>query len=251
MFRAMIHENDSLPEIQEFHYLKSSLSGEAERLVSNLPMTANNYTIAWKLLVGRYENKRLIAASHIRQLLGLKQLHKESASEFAELVNTISNNVNALQALNIQASLSDVIISQIITEKLDSTTCKASFNIANRDETELMFKTSEIFNEINKWFHSNLLMLNYDKTYFLQFVTKTDNEINMQVPFGNRKIATVQSLEFLGLTVDTTFTWKQHIGEITSRPKKACYAIMSIKLFMSLDLLRSTYFSYAHSIIFY
>ena len=50
----MIHENDSLPEIQKYHYLKSSLSGEAERLVSNLPMTANNYKIAWKLLVERY-----------------------------------------------------------------------------------------------------------------------------------------------------------------------------------------------------
>ena len=116
MFKAMIHENDSFPEIQKFHYLKSSLSGEAERLVSNLPMTANSYTIAWKLLVEKYENKCLIAASHIWQLLGLKQLHKESASEFAELVNTISNNVSALQALNIQTSLSDVIISQIITE---------------------------------------------------------------------------------------------------------------------------------------
>ena len=52
-------------------------------------------------------------------------MHKESASEFAELVNTISNNVNSLQALNIQASLSDVIISQIITEKLDFTALKA------------------------------------------------------------------------------------------------------------------------------
>jgi len=61
----MIHENDSFPEIQKFHYLKSSLSGEAERLVSNLPMTANSYTIAWKLLVEKYENKCLIAASHI------------------------------------------------------------------------------------------------------------------------------------------------------------------------------------------
>ena len=64
MFKAMIHENDSLPEIRKFHYLKSYLAGEAERLVSNLPMTANNYTIAWKLLVERYENKRLIAASY-------------------------------------------------------------------------------------------------------------------------------------------------------------------------------------------
>jgi len=125
MFKAMTHENDSLPEIQKFHYLKLSLSGEAERLVSNLPMTANNYTISWTLLVERYENKRLIATSHIRQLLGLKHLHKEYASEFAELVNTISNNVSALQALNIETSICDMIISQIIIEKLDSTTCKA------------------------------------------------------------------------------------------------------------------------------
>ena len=68
-----------------------------------------------------------------------------------------------------------------------------NFIIANRDETEFKFKTNEILNEINKWFHSNVLWLNYDKTYFLPFLTKTDNEINMQVSFGNRKITTVQS----------------------------------------------------------
>ena len=85
----------------------------------------------------------------------------------------------------------------------------------------------------------------------MQFLTKTDNEINMQVSFGNRKIATAQSLKFLGLTTDTTLTWKHHIGELTSRLNKACYAIKSIKPFMSLDVLRSTYLSYAHSIILY
>ena len=83
MFNTMIHENDSLPEIEKFHFLKSSLSGEVERLISNLPMTADNYTMAWKLLVARYENSRLIAASHIRQLLGWKQLQRESVNEFA------------------------------------------------------------------------------------------------------------------------------------------------------------------------
>ena len=41
-----------------------------------------------------------------------------------------------------------------------------SFIIANCDETKFNFKTNEIFNEINKWFRSNLLILNYDKTYF-------------------------------------------------------------------------------------
>ena len=81
------------------------------------------------------------------------------------------------------------------------------------------------FYEISKWFHTNLLMLNCDKTYFLQFLTKTDHEINMQVLFGNRKIATTQSLKFLGLTVDTSLIWKYHIGELTSRLNKDCYSI--------------------------
>ena len=64
-----------------------------------------------------------------------------------------------------------------------------SFVIANCDKDKFKFNT-KIFNKINKWFSSNLLMLNYDKTYFLQFSTKINYEINMQVSFGYRKIAT-------------------------------------------------------------
>jgi hypothetical protein len=94
-------------------------------------------------------------------------------------------------------------------------------------------------------------MLNYDKTYFLQFLTKTDYEINTQVSFDDRKIVTARSLKFLGLTIDTSLTWKHHISELTSRLNKICYAIRPIKPFMSLDVLRSTYFLYVHSIISY
>jgi hypothetical protein len=65
-----------------------------------------------------------------------------------------------------------------------------SFIIANCNETKFKFNTNEIFNEINKLFHSNLLMLNYDKKYFLKFLTKTDHEINMKISFGNKKIVT-------------------------------------------------------------
>jgi hypothetical protein len=104
-----------------------------------------------------------------------------------------------------------------------------NFIIANRDDREFKFNSYEIFNEINKWFNSDLLMLNYNKTYFLQFLAKTDHEIIMQVSFNNRKIATTQSLKFLGLTIITSLTSKYHIGELTSRLNKAWYAIRPIK----------------------
>ena len=76
--------------------------------------------------------------------------------------------------------------------------------------------------------------------------TGSDYELNMQVLFHNRKIIKTRSLKSLGLTMDTSFNWKCHIGELTSRLNKACYAIRSIKLFMSLDVPRSTYFSYVN-----
>jgi len=41
------------------------------------------------------------------------------------------------------------------------------------------------------------------------------------------------------------------VGELTPRLNKACYAIRLIKPFMSLDVLRSTYVLYVHSIISY
>jgi hypothetical protein len=71
-------------------------------------------------------------------------------------------------------------------------------------------------------------MLNYEETYFMQFVAKTDHEINMQVLFDDRKIATARSLKFLGVTIETTLTWKHHITDLASRLNKACNAIRSI-----------------------
>jgi hypothetical protein len=53
-----------------------------------------------------------------------------------------------------------------------------SFIVTNHDDSQLRHKVNEVFNKVNKWFHSNLLMLNYDKTYFLQFQTKANKENN-------------------------------------------------------------------------
>ena len=69
--------------------------------------------------------------------------------------------------------------------------------------------------------------------------------------YSNKTIATAKSIKFLGLTIDNTLNWKHHISELIPRLNKACYTIRTIKPFMSLKVLRSTYFSYAHSIMSY
>ena len=126
-----------------------------------------------------------------------------------------------------------------------------SFILTSYDDSELRHKANEVFNIINKWFHSNSLTLNYNKTYFLQFQTKTKNGNNTQMLHINKTTATVKSIKFLGLTIDTILNWKRHISDLKPRLNKACYAIRSIKPFMSLAALKSTYYSYAHFIMYY
>ncbi|XP_060810246.1 uncharacterized protein LOC132904333 [Amyelois transitella] len=57
LFTSLIHKNRSLSAVEKLHYLKSTLSGEAEVLIRNLPTTDLNYDAAWKKLIARYNNK--------------------------------------------------------------------------------------------------------------------------------------------------------------------------------------------------
>jgi len=126
-----------------------------------------------------------------------------------------------------------------------------SFILTSYDTSELRCKTNEVFNIINKWFYSNLLMLNYTKTYFLQFQAKANNGNNTQMLYINENFATVKSIKFLGLTFDTCLNWKNLISDVKTRLNKACYAIRTIKPFISWTELNSTYYSYAQSIMSY
>jgi hypothetical protein len=48
-----------------------------------------------------------------------------------------------------------------------------SIIITSPNSTDFANSTNKILQDINKWFTSNLLSLNADKTQYMQFVTKT------------------------------------------------------------------------------
>ena len=55
------------------------------------------------------------------------------------------------------------------------------------------FKTNinKIFQGVNRWFNTNLLSLNIDNTYYMQFVTKNSSLIDLNITHGNKKIANI------------------------------------------------------------
>lgn len=58
-YKAAIHENSSLSEIDKFNYLRSLLQGSALEAVSGLTLTAANYNEAVGILEKRFGNKQL------------------------------------------------------------------------------------------------------------------------------------------------------------------------------------------------
>jgi hypothetical protein len=76
-------------------------------------------------------------------------------------------------------------------------------------------------------------------------------ETNINIHCGNKQITNTSNIKFLGLRIDETLSWKSHIDKLVTKLSSACYAIRTVKGFMSQETLKMIYFSYVHSITEY
>jgi hypothetical protein len=104
-----------------------------------------------------------------------------------------------------------------------------SIIISNIKPEEFKNNIDLVMKQTINWFQSNLLSLNSNKTHFLQFLTKKHNEMKIQIMASNSIITNINSTKFLGLTIDCTLSWGEHILGLSSKLNKACYAIRAIK----------------------
>jgi hypothetical protein len=93
--------------------------------------------------------------------------------------------------------------------------------------------------------------LNIDKTEFMQLATKTSSLLDLNIMHRNKKVVNIYNTTFLGLTLDSTFTWKIHIDTAVPKLRSACYAIRQIKIFLLQESLKMVYYSYFYLIITY
>jgi hypothetical protein len=85
----------------------------------------------------------------------------------------------------------------------------------------------------------------------MQFLSKTNCAVNVNINHKSNQISNVCCTNFLGLTLDSTLSWKPHIDQLISKLNSACYVIRSLKSLTPLETLRMIYFSSVHSIISY
>jgi len=124
-----------------------------------------------------------------------------------------------------------------------------SIIITGRDPHKPQDDLNTTFRQISEWFQLNSLSLNISKTHFIQFSSKSLNDSDINITYENNYISKVNDLNFLGLNINNTVSWKTHIDKILPKLSSACFAMQAVKPFMSPQMLKAIYYSYFRSII--
>jgi hypothetical protein len=73
-----------------------------------------------------------------------------------------------------------------------------------------------VFKNVNEWFNANLLMLHFDKTSYMQFITKNSSLIDSSVGCNNKQISNFPNVKFLGIWYRQYPFWESNVDMIGS-----------------------------------
>jgi hypothetical protein len=104
-----------------------------------------------------------------------------------------------------------------------------------------------------EWFVSNKLTVNQEKTYFILHYTKNKPiPIDFQELYVNGySIQRMKSFRYIGLILDETLTWNEHINEIIKKVVKFFGIFNKLKHSISIKLARQLYFAFIYPHIKY
>ncbi|XP_055604663.1 uncharacterized protein LOC129752900 [Uranotaenia lowii] len=122
LFVSLVHSSHELSNIQKFYYLRSSLSGEALKLIQTINISANNYIVAWTLLVEHYQKPARLKQSYVDSLFEFSTLKRESSTELRFLVERFEANVKVLKQLGEKTQFWDILLIRMLSIRLDPTT---------------------------------------------------------------------------------------------------------------------------------
>jgi hypothetical protein len=96
--------------------------------------------------------------------------------------------------------------------------------------------------KINEWLMLNKLSLNTKKTKFMVFRHKTNKrEIKLNLKMNDILVEQVKAFTFLGLRVNETLTWTDHIEEVANKISKTIGILNRLKKSLPSNILKTIY----------
>jgi len=84
-----------------------------------------------------------------------------------------------------------------------------SLIISNPNLIKFRDDADKILHHKQEWFNANLIYLNWEKTHFMHFTTKNNSFSNFDIIYKDKKLTAVESIKFLGLTLDNSLSWEK------------------------------------------
>ena len=144
LFLSLVHSSADLSNIQKFYYLRSSLAGDALKLIQTITISANNYAVAWNLLETHYQNPARLKQTYVDALFEFSFLKRESAADLHSLVEKFEANVKVLRQLGEQTDCWDILLIRMLSSRLDFTTRRDWEEYAST-QNNISFKTLTTF----------------------------------------------------------------------------------------------------------
>lgn len=123
LFEQMVHRQP-ISNCEKMWYLKTNISGEAEKLLRHLTLSEDNYASAYKILQDRYENSRLLTAALINKLLNQPSFANDtpSATALKTMHDTTQECLMGLENLGVSTTSWDPLLLHILLKRTDRTT---------------------------------------------------------------------------------------------------------------------------------
>lgn len=119
LFVSLVHSSTNLSTIQKFYYLRSSLAGEALKLIQTIPISNEQYSVAWNLLISHYQNPRRLKRTYVQSLFEFPCMKRETAAELHSLIDKFQTNVKILKQLGEITEHWDVLLIHLLSTRLD------------------------------------------------------------------------------------------------------------------------------------
>ncbi|XP_075163135.1 uncharacterized protein LOC142235763 [Haematobia irritans] len=201
MFTAVCIQNPRLSPVEKLFHLYQRTKGEPNDIVRKLPLTNENFSIAWKNLTQRYENKRVLVNIQLKTLFNLPTISVESSSSLKGLQRDINGCISLLKLHDIDIQSWDPIFVFVCCNRLPDVTLT------------LWEQTLEDKTQLPKWSDIDSFLTNRHRT--LESVSEIRRKEGSTTNVGPKQISKNNSGS--GGSGKTVKTFQNKVNEISCR----------------------------------
>jgi hypothetical protein len=97
----------------------------------------------------------------------------------------------------------------------------------------------------------NHLVLNTNKTYTVKFLSYKAPLYPLHLIDANQTLSVTDTIQFLGLHLDSHLSWKSHTNVLVRKLSSVCYVMRKLSNILNIVTLRIAYFAYFQSCVKY